>query len=199
MPTATASHKSCSTWGWRPAPRTARRSGPSADGIRLEDDEPPTAKGITTPRWRRCGRHRFPSAMTSWSSREPVPRYAAGRRRRGGRRSGSPADCVRRGSYRAHRARSFDKYVARIGRQPAPMGADYRVAVASSRVWVIEADGEVAGVVVNEVHDDHLLLDTVAVAPGAQGHGYGALLLTRARTTPANLGFRKSGSSPTRR
>jgi hypothetical protein len=44
---------------------------------------------------------------------------------------------------------AFEIYVARIGRQPAPMGADYRAAVASSRAWVIEADGEVAGVVVN--------------------------------------------------
>jgi hypothetical protein len=34
---------------------------------------------------------------------------------------------------------------------------------------VLEVDGEIAGVVVNELHQDHLLLDTVAVAPGAQG------------------------------
>jgi N-acetylglutamate synthase-like GNAT family acetyltransferase len=69
------------------------------------------------------------------------------------------------------------------------MGADYRAAVASSRVWVIEADGEVAGVVVNEVHDDHLLLETVAVAPGAQGRGYGALLLARAENDARELGL----------
>ena len=30
------------------------------------------------------------------------------------------------------------------------MGSDYRAVVASSRAWVIEADGVVAGVVVNE-------------------------------------------------
>jgi N-acetylglutamate synthase-like GNAT family acetyltransferase len=84
---------------------------------------------------------------------------------------------------------AFDIYVARIGRQPAPMGADYHAAVATSRVWVIEADGEVAGVVVNEVHNDHLLLDTVAVAPGAQGHGYGALLLARAEDDARELGL----------
>lgn len=67
------------------------------------------------------------------------------------------------------------------------MGADYRAAVASSRVWVIDADGEIAGVLVNEVHDDHLLLDTVAIAPGAQGHG--ALLLTRAEDDARELGL----------
>jgi N-acetylglutamate synthase-like GNAT family acetyltransferase len=56
-------------------------------------------------------------------------------------------------------------------------------------VWVIDADGEVAGVVVNEVHDDHLLLDTVAVDPGAQGHGYGALLLARVEHDARELGL----------
>jgi hypothetical protein len=40
---------------------------------------------------------------------------------------------------------AFGKYVARNGRQPAPMGADNHAAVALSRVWVIEADGEIAG------------------------------------------------------
>ena len=84
---------------------------------------------------------------------------------------------------------AFDKYVARIGRQPAPMNADYGAAVASSRVWVIEADGEIAGVVVNEVHDDHLFLDTIAVDVRAQGHGYGALLLARAEDDARELGL----------
>ena len=84
---------------------------------------------------------------------------------------------------------AFDMYDVRIGRKPAPMDADYRAVVASSRVWVLEADGEIAGVVVNEEHDDHLLLDTVAVASGAQGHGYGALLIARAEKDARELGL----------
>jgi ribosomal protein S18 acetylase RimI-like enzyme len=84
---------------------------------------------------------------------------------------------------------SFDKYVERIGKRPAPMDADYRAAVMSSRVWVIDIDGEIVGFVVNDVHDDHLLLDTVAVDPGAQGHGYGALLLARAEDDARELGL----------
>jgi len=84
---------------------------------------------------------------------------------------------------------AFDMYAARIGRQPAPMTADYRAAVAATRVWVLEVDGEPVGIVVNEVHEDHLLLDTVAVAPGAQGHGYGALLLARAEDDARELGL----------
>lgn len=84
---------------------------------------------------------------------------------------------------------AFDVYDARIGRPPAPMSADYRAAVATSRVWVVEVDGDITGVVVNVVHDDHLLLDTVAVDPGAQGHGYGALLLERAEDDARELGL----------
>jgi N-acetylglutamate synthase-like GNAT family acetyltransferase len=101
------------------------------------------------------------------------------------RRAGPPDEAVIEQIVHA----AFDQYVARIGRRPAPMDADYHAAVATSRVWVIEADGEVAGVVVNEVHDDHLVLDTVAVAPGAQGHGYGALLLARAEDDARELGL----------
>lgn len=84
---------------------------------------------------------------------------------------------------------AFDMYVARIGSQPAPMTADYRAVVASSRVWVLEADGAVSGVVVNKVRDDHLLLDTVAIDPAAQGRGYGALLLARAEDDARELGL----------
>lgn len=84
---------------------------------------------------------------------------------------------------------AFDMYIARIGKKPAPMDADYVAAVATSRVWVIDDDGEIVGVVVNDVRDDHLLLDTVAVDPRAQGHGYGALLLTRAEDDARELGL----------
>jgi N-acetylglutamate synthase-like GNAT family acetyltransferase len=84
---------------------------------------------------------------------------------------------------------AFDKYVARIGRRPAPMDTDYRAAVASSRVWVVEANGGVAGFVLDEVHDNHMFLDTVAVAPGAQGHGFGALLLARVEDDARELGL----------
>ena len=84
---------------------------------------------------------------------------------------------------------AFAMYVPRIGREPAPMSADYAAAVANSRVWVLEAEGLVVGALVNEVYDDHLLLDTVAVAPGTQGRGYGARLLERAEQDARELGL----------
>ena len=76
---------------------------------------------------------------------------------------------------------SFDKYVERIGKPPAPMLADYAGLLDTSRVWVIERRDDVIAVLVTQhitrPDGDHLLLDTVAVAPGAQGGGHGRRLL----------------------
>jgi N-acetylglutamate synthase-like GNAT family acetyltransferase len=84
---------------------------------------------------------------------------------------------------------AFDGYVARIGKPPMPMLADYAAVVANARVWVIEEDGRIIGVVVNEARADHLLLDTVAVAPDIQGRGVGARLLARAEDDARELGL----------
>jgi len=76
--------------------------------------------------------------------------------------------------------RAYEKYVARIGRRPAPMDADYPALIDSANVWVLLDDGHLVGSLVTCVLDDHLLLDAIAVAPEAQGRGYGALLMRRA-------------------
>ncbi len=77
-------------------------------------------------------------------------------------------------------AAAYQRYVARIGRAPAPMTADYNAAVRGGQVWVAVEDGEVVGFVVLVAHPDHLLLENVAVAPAAQGRGIGAGLLALA-------------------
>jgi N-acetylglutamate synthase-like GNAT family acetyltransferase len=84
---------------------------------------------------------------------------------------------------------AYDKYVQRIGRAPAPMTADYAAALEHSRVWLLESDGAVVGALVTEDRDDHLLLEMIAVAPGAQGCGYGKRLLDRAELDAAELGL----------
>jgi N-acetylglutamate synthase-like GNAT family acetyltransferase len=82
---------------------------------------------------------------------------------------------------------AYEKYVERIGRPPAPMAADYAAALDHSRVWVLVRDDAIVGTLVTEDRADHLLLETVAVAPTAQGSGYGALLLDRAERDAAEL------------
>ena len=84
---------------------------------------------------------------------------------------------------------AYTKYIERIGRPPAPMTADYAVALEHSRVWVLESGDAIVGALVTEDHADHLLLETVAVAPGTQGRGYGRLLLERAEHDALELGL----------
>jgi GNAT superfamily N-acetyltransferase len=86
-------------------------------------------------------------------------------------------------------AAAFDKYVDRIGRRPAPMDADFTAALDDSRVWVIVDGDAPQAVLVLEYHEDHVLIDTVAVLPTAQGRGYGARLLRRAESQAGDLGL----------
>jgi N-acetylglutamate synthase-like GNAT family acetyltransferase len=86
-------------------------------------------------------------------------------------------------------ADAYEKYIERIGRPPAPMTADYVAALEHSRVWVLQHGDAIVGALVTEDRADHLLLETIAVAPGAQGSGYGRLLLDRAEQDAADLGF----------
>jgi ribosomal protein S18 acetylase RimI-like enzyme len=54
---------------------------------------------------------------------------------------------------------------------------DYARRIAAQETHVVEADGELVGLIVLENHPDHLLVDNVAVVPEAQGRGIGRLLL----------------------
>jgi N-acetylglutamate synthase-like GNAT family acetyltransferase len=74
-------------------------------------------------------------------------------------------------------AAAFEKYVPRLGCDPAPMHNDYPEAVSAGRVWVAVEAGEIVGLALLVPHEDHLLLDTVAVSPDVQGRGVGGRLL----------------------
>jgi hypothetical protein len=69
---------------------------------------------------------------------------------------------------------AYIRYVSRIGRAPAPMNDDYQLRIAEGVVRVLTIQDEIAGLVVLLPKADHLLLDNVAVAPGATGIGPGA-------------------------
>ncbi|BBY26463.1 GNAT family N-acetyltransferase [Mycolicibacterium sediminis] len=84
-------------------------------------------------------------------------------------------------------AAAFEKYVERIGKQPAPMLSDYAALVDDGTVWVVDNGGAVAGMMVAVARADHLLVDTVAVSPDAVGLGLGRILLDRAERLAAEL------------
>ena len=72
---------------------------------------------------------------------------------------------------------AYAEYVERIGREPAPMAADYAALIAAGEVWVVRAGAAIAGVLVLRPQPPSLLLENVAVAPGQRGRGLGRALI----------------------
>ena len=84
---------------------------------------------------------------------------------------------------------AYAHYALRIGRPPAPMGADYAGLIAEGQVWVAESDCRLLGLLVLVDRPDHLLLDNIAVGPDAQGRGVGGLLLALAEQQARRRGY----------
>ena len=79
-------------------------------------------------------------------------------------------------------------YVARIGREPAPMVADFAASIAAGELWV--AGMPVAGFVVAYPRGNHWHLENVAVAPSAQGTGLGGALIAHVEAMARATGAR---------
>ena len=84
---------------------------------------------------------------------------------------------------------AYRPYVERIGREPAPMTADYGRAVDAGRAWVAQRGDHLVGLLVVEPTDDHLLLENVAVLPRAQRLGVGSRLLQLAEEQARERGL----------
>jgi len=89
-------------------------------------------------------------------------------------RSARPADAA---AMRELATAAYQLYVDRIGREPAPMTADYDRIADSGHAWVAEEEGRIVGLLVLAGAEDHLLIENVAVAPTVQGRGVGRRLL----------------------
>lgn len=73
---------------------------------------------------------------------------------------------------------AYQRYVARIGREPAPMVADFASQISAGLVYVIDVDGEVAGYAVAYPSYGGMHLENVAVDPSFQGRGLGRALIS---------------------
>jgi ribosomal protein S18 acetylase RimI-like enzyme len=84
---------------------------------------------------------------------------------------------------------AYQRYVPRIGREPAPMTADYLASARRGQAWIATEDGQAAGFIILVPQPGYLLLENVAVLPAAQGRGVGARLLDLAEERARSLGL----------
>ncbi|TMK20700.1 MAG: GNAT family N-acetyltransferase, partial [Alphaproteobacteria bacterium] len=75
---------------------------------------------------------------------------------------------------------AYGKYVPRIGREPAPMVADFAAEVAVGRVVVIGTAGAVDGYMIAWPETDAYVIDNIAIDPARQGEGLGRQLMDHA-------------------
>lgn len=93
------------------------------------------------------------------------------------RRGHSTSRGERRRLDRSVRAERFEPYIARMGREPAPMLADYHQLVHDGVVSVAERDGDIEGLMVVWAETDHVYIDNIATAESWRGAGVGQALL----------------------
>jgi ribosomal protein S18 acetylase RimI-like enzyme len=84
---------------------------------------------------------------------------------------------------------AYGRWVERFGREPSPMHDDYARRIADGQVWVKEAEGELVGLVVLKDGPEALLIPNIAVAPAAQGKGYGRQLIAFAEAEARRRGY----------
>jgi ribosomal protein S18 acetylase RimI-like enzyme len=84
---------------------------------------------------------------------------------------------------------AYAKWVPVIGREPRPMTADHDAAVRDHLVDLLDADGELVGLIEMVPAPDHLLIVNVAVAPAAQGRGHSRALMAHAEAVARSLGL----------
>ena len=75
---------------------------------------------------------------------------------------------------------AYSKYIARIGREPAPMLTDFAAEIAADHVVVIESGGAVDGYMIAWREIDAYFIDNIAVEPSRQGDGLGRKLIAHA-------------------
>jgi ribosomal protein S18 acetylase RimI-like enzyme len=84
---------------------------------------------------------------------------------------------------------AYAHYVPRVGREPAPMTADYAALVAAGEVRVAVDGTSVVGVLVLRPVPGAMHLENVAVDPAVQGRGIGRLLVEHAEHEAREAGL----------
>lgn len=72
---------------------------------------------------------------------------------------------------------AYAGYIPRMGRQPAPMLADYHALIAQDVVYVLPGEEGIRGVLVMMPQDKSMFVENIAVDPRFQGQGLGHMLM----------------------
>lgn len=83
---------------------------------------------------------------------------------------------------------AYQHYVPRMGREPAPMLADYGELIAAGEVYLLEGQGRLVGLIVLRSEKDALFVENVAVDRAAQGRGHGRTLMSFAEAEARRRG-----------
>ena len=82
---------------------------------------------------------------------------------------------------------AYARYLPRMDKPPGPMLRDYGPSVEDGTTWV--TGSPVAAVLTLYPRGDHLLIENIAVHPGAQGRGLGRDLMSFAEQEAARRGL----------
>lgn len=72
---------------------------------------------------------------------------------------------------------AYTLYVERIGREPAPMVANFAASIGKGHLYVAQEDCQIVGFVVFYPKQDHVHLENIAVTPRFQNRGIGTKLI----------------------
>lgn len=84
---------------------------------------------------------------------------------------------------------AYAAYVPLIGKEPAPMVADFAAQIAASQVHVAQEAGRFMGFVIFFPEDGHMFLEAVAVTTAAKGRGIGGRLIGFCEDQARRLGL----------
>ncbi len=90
---------------------------------------------------------------------------------------------------------AYAKYLTRMDRPPGPMLRDYGPSIEEGTTWV--TGSPVTAVLTLYPRDCHLLIENIAVHPGAQGRGLGRALMSSPSRRPPAVGSPGWRWSPT--
>lgn len=86
---------------------------------------------------------------------------------------------------------AYQIYIERIGREPAPMIADFQSSINLEQIFVADRNGKVAGFVVFYAKNDHVHLENIAVNSTFQKKGIGLQLIQFVESHAIENGFNR--------